>query len=420
MRRVGTLVIALGLAFTACSGGDDADQAIADMTPATSTAAPTTPAPPATTTPSTTTPATPTTAASTPATTAPVTVAPPTTAPPVERDFSAIDPIVADYVAERGLAGAGFVVVDRGDGIVYEGYWGEFDADRVSLVASSSKMITAGVLMKLHEDGLLDIDAPVADAVEWGVGNPDITIVQLVSNSSGLVGLGPDPAYGPYVCQFLPDRELEECAAAAFTTPDDDADVIPPDTEYRYGGVQWQVAGAVAEAVSGKSWADLIEEIYVRPCGVESLGYTNHWFAAGGFTYPADFDVDALEPTENPHMEAGAYLDAPDYAQLLLMNLRGGECPDGPVMSAESIARMHEDRVLTAYGDAGPDNPGYGMGWWVDRETGRIRDPGAYGSTPWLDLDAGYGAYLVVEADGSTGAELAGRLEPIVHEIMTG
>ena len=34
------------------------------------------------------------------------------------------------------------------------------------------------------------------------------------------------------------------------------------------------------------------------------------------------------------------------------------------------IARMHDDRVLTEYGgDAGPSSLGYGMGWWVDRET---------------------------------------------------
>ena len=72
-------------------------------------------------------------------------------------------------------------------------------------------MITAGVLLRLADDGLLDLDAPIADAVAWGSGNPDITPAQLVSNSSGLVGLGPEPTYAPYLCQFLPDNELEAC-----------------------------------------------------------------------------------------------------------------------------------------------------------------------------------------------------------------
>ena len=58
------------------------------------------------------------------------------------------------------------------------------------------------------------------------------------------------------------------------------------------------------------------------------------------------------------------------------------------------------------------------MGWWVDRETGRISDGGAYGSVPWLDLEDGYGAYLVIEADSGTGGELAGLLENVVDDAM--
>ena len=105
-----------------------------------------------------------------------------------------ISPVVQQFVDERGLDGAGLVVVDEQDGIVHEEYWGEFSRDRISLIASSSKMIVAGVLMALDDQGLLDIDAPVADVVEWGAGNPTITPAQLLSNSSGLVGLLPNPA----------------------------------------------------------------------------------------------------------------------------------------------------------------------------------------------------------------------------------
>ena len=58
------------------------------------------------------------------------------------------------------------------------------------------------------------------------------------------------------------------------------------------------------------------------------------------------------------------------------------------------------------------------MGWWVDRASGQISDPGAYGSFPWLDLDDGYGAYLVIEADSGTGAELANLLfDPVAAAV---
>ncbi|NND73804.1 MAG: beta-lactamase family protein [Ilumatobacter sp.] len=356
-----------------------------------------------------------------PAPTTVPTTEPPTSEPAQEYDFTAVAPVVEAFVDERGLNGAGLIIVDRDDGVVYEEQWGEFTPDRISLIASSSKMITAGVLLRLHDDGLLDIDAPIADVVEWGIANPDITAAQLLSNSSGLVGLGPEPGYAPYLCQFLAAGTLQACAETIFTTPDDDADLVASDTEFRYGGAQWQIAGAVAEAASGTSWDELIEEIYVEPCGLDALGYNNHFAQIpGGFEYPVDFagDPATLIDTANPNMEGGAYASPSDYAKLLLMQLRGGTCGDSQVLSQDALDRMHGDRVGAVYGDAAPGT-GYGMGWWVDRESGRLTDPGAYGSVPWLDLEEGYGAYLVIEANSVTGLELATQLYDIVETAVT-
>lgn len=413
----GVMLAAALLAATACSS-DGSPSAGGDV--ATSTAA--TDASPATTE----LPAAPDTEppADTPAD-APADTQPTGDAAPRTYDFSAIDPIVQAFVDEHGLNGAGLIVVDRDDGVVHEDYWGEFSADRISLVASSSKMVTAGVLLHLADEGLLDIDAPVADAVAWGSGNPHITPAQLLSNSSGLVGLAPDPTYGPYLCQYLAAGTMQDCASAIFTTPDDDADVAAPDTEFRYGGAQWQVAGAVAEAVSGKSWAELIEEIYVQPCGLETLAFNNHFaqsqVGADGFNYPTMFDADPsrLEPTANPNMEGGMYTAPGDYAELLLMHLRGGRCGDTQVLSQEALDRMHADRIGEVYGGEARPGMGYGMGWWVNRDTGRIDDPGAYGAVPWLDLDGGYGAYLVIEADSTTGYVLASELFEVVDSAVT-
>ena len=348
--------------------------------------------------------------------------APPASDAPREYDLSAVSPVVQDFVDERGLNGAGLIVVHRDDGVIHHEHWGEFDEDRISLVASSSKMLTAGVLLHLQDEGVLDIEAPVADVAEWGTGNPTVTPAQLLSNSSGLVGLLPDPAYGPYLCQYLAVGTLQECAADIFTTDLDDGDIISPDTEFRYGGAQWQVAGAVAEVASGRSWAELIEEIYVEPCGLEALAYNNHFtqIGTGGFDYPVEFDGDptTLDPTANPNMEGGAYVTTGDYGKLLLMHLRGGRCGDVEVLSQEALDAMHGDRIAAAYeGDAGIAT-GYGLGWWVDRTTGRISDGGAYGSVPWLDLDDGYGAYLVIEADSGLGNELAQQLYDLIDDAV--
>lgn len=351
--------------------------------------------------------------------------APTSTTPAAEYDFSAVQPIVEEFLAENDLEGAGLVVVEKDDGIVGEEYFGDFDADRVSLVASASKTVTAGVLVRLADQGLLDLDQPIAEYVDWAQGhNPEITVAQLLSGSSGLVGLLPTPAYGPYVCQFLPTAELEDCAATAWATPEDDGDIVPPDTEFRYGGVPWQIAGAVAESVSGKSWSQLLEETYLEPCGVESLGYNNHWTQIGeGLSgYPAEFggDPGVLSPTQNPSMEGGLYIDPVDYAQLLLMQLRDGRCGDTQVLEPESVERMQADRIGEVHGSETMLGTGYGFGWWVDRDdSGRITDPGAYGAVPWLDLDGDFGAFLVIEAEADLGAALAAQLYDPVEAAVT-
>src|SRR5690606_23290377 len=233
--------------------------------------------------------------------------------------------------------GAAAVVVHRDAGIVHVQGYGKFDEDRLFLIASSSKPLSVGVLMRLADQGLLDIDAPIGTYVGdmWGNEKAALTVAQLVSNSSGMVGLTDNPLYEPYRCQYSPDGTLNACAREIYEAEDADR-VVPPDTRFRYGGGQWQLAGAIAEIVSGNSWEQLVRETYVEPCGTTSLGYTNPFGSGSGFRYPDWFDGDRTDAidTDNPSIEAGAYITVEEYGKLLLMHLRGGRCGDHVVLSA--------------------------------------------------------------------------------------
>ncbi|MFZ4519219.1 MAG: serine hydrolase domain-containing protein [Microthrixaceae bacterium] len=341
--------------------------------------------------------------------------------------FADVDAKLREQVQAKGLNGAGLVIVDRERGRIHESYVGDFGPDRVSLIASSSKMLTAGVLLRLADQGVLDLDAPVAKVAPWGAAHPDITPAQLISNSSGLPGLEDGLGIPDYLCQYIPSGTLQACAEKVFTTPQDDAQMIPPDTQFRYGGAQWQVAGAVAEAASGKSWAELVRGTYVEPCGTGSLAYNNHFGvmsgAKGTFSYPAAFNADpaTLRPTENPNMEGGAYVTPRDYAELLLMQLRGGRCGDTRVLSSDAVQRMQADRIGEVYeGTTGSEGlEGYGMGWWVDRgQQGLVEDAGAYGTVPWIDRGRRYAAYLVVEDTFETGSAMARELRPMIDRAV--
>jgi CubicO group peptidase (beta-lactamase class C family) len=192
-----------------------------------------------------------------------------------------------------------------------------------------------------------------------------------------------------------------------------------PDEMFAYGGSQWQLAGAVAEQVSGKRWADLIEETYVTPCAVPSLGYTNQ-FGKGGTGYPSFFQAKKanLPVTDNPSIEGGAYVTVGDYAKLLLMHLRGGVCGETRVLSEEATARMQEDRVADHGGTGNPSAPGYGLGFWISPENQTVTDPGAYGSFPLLDQKRRYGVFIAIELTSEVGTQLGAAVKPTLDKIF--
>lgn len=80
-------------------------------------------------------------------------------------DFRPFDRAMDSASASLGLAGATAVVVERDRGIVHLAGYGTFDADRLFLIASASKILSVGIIMRLADQGLLDLDAPIGQYV---------------------------------------------------------------------------------------------------------------------------------------------------------------------------------------------------------------------------------------------------------------
>ena len=349
-------------------------------------------------------------------------------------DFTAFETELQAFVEENGLEGAGAIVVQRETGVVYKGAFGSFDEDRVYLVASASKIVTVGVMMKLVDDGAIDIDAPISDYVSWAGKNGDLKLRHFFSNSSGLPGLMADPSapyLANYTCQFLPAGTLRECAENVLTT-DVGADAIPPETQFRYGGAQWQAGGGVVEAISGKGWSELVDETFIEPCGLSNFGYAHPAWTAD-FSYPPDFQGNPsnVAPSENPNMEAGLFTDLDDYAKILSVHLSGGLCGWGAgatrVLSEDAVQAMRVDRVAQYGGTATldisgvEDLHGYGMGWWIDRDNpGVFVDEGVWGAIPWIDLNRGYAAFITMESNFPNGDAARKRTQPLLDAVFDG
>lgn len=340
-------------------------------------------------------------------------------------DFRPFDEALQNALDEKKIAGASVAVVHEKFGVMHTQGFGEFAADRLYLIASSSKILSVGVLMRLADQGKLDIDEPIGTYLkDWGETKASkINVAQLVSNSSGLpslseVSAAASDSSSPYysnLCQYTDRGSLSDCGKLLYATEPP----REPDTMFAYGGSQWQLAGAVAEQVSGKSWAELIDETYRTPCAVPSLGYTNQ-FGKAATGYPAFFQGKKanLPVTDNPSIEGGAFVTVGDYAKLLLMHLRGGVCGDTRVLSKEATERMQQDRVADHGGTGNASAPGYGLGFWISPENHTVTDPGAYGSFPLLDQQRRYGVFIAIELTSDVGTQLGAAVKPTLDKIF--
>lgn len=344
-------------------------------------------------------------------------------------DFSEFDRAIEDFIADEKLQGASAVVVHGKYGQVHQRGYADYAADRLYLIASTSKILSVGVMLRLADQGLLDFDEPISTYLaEWGKYKENITLAQMFSNSSGMIGLTDNPIYARYLCQYMTVvGTLAECAKMIYAT-DDQIDLKTPDTEFHYGGGQWQLAGGIGEVMAKKKWSDLVAETYIEPCGAATLAYTNQYQQAtlstlgtGAVSYPDFFsgDPSTLPMTDNPSVEGGAYIAAEDYGKILLMHLRKGLCGSERVLSEAAVQRMQTDRIGEVYQGKTSSEvlQGYGLGWWIDRENrGVVVDPGAYGAVSYLDVGRNYGVFIAVQA--GNGTELFSRTKPALDALF--
>jgi CubicO group peptidase (beta-lactamase class C family) len=328
---------------------------------------------------------------------------PPPTNPALQYDFSAVDARMQQFLDESDVYdGISYTLVDAEQGTVHEAAFGDHTADIIVLLASASKVPAASLLMALNDDASLDfdVDTVIENYLPWDGVYGDRTTRQLLSNTSGIPGLvnfvvsGPN---GPHSCAVDIDTQLELCAEIIYTT--ELAGTAPPDTRFDYGGSQWQLAGGVAEQVSNSSWRQTFDNYIANPCGMTVMQFGNpsvDWQTLGIDTSVWTGSPDSLTGLDNPLIEGGAISNLQDYATLLLMHLRGGECEGARVMSEESVAYMqveHSDDLPGNFTDFS-----YGMGWWISQSLpGVIMDPGLFGSVGWIDTERGIGGFMAID-----------------------
>ena len=282
MKRLASALLGLVLLTAACSGTDEA----VPESPASTVVSPTTSEAAAATT------AAPTTTAAAPATTA----APPTTAarqdePDGEADdgepLDPLDAAIGDWMERTGAPGLVLAITQGGaEPVTFA--WGVSDlatgapmtVDHHVRIGSVTKSVTAAVVLQLESEGLLELDAPVAQYLgdDWALGYEHaaaVTVRDLLGHTSGFVEYAFDVSFyqlaAPRLAEQISPQEILEFAAEY-------GPVAELGTEFHYNTTGYLAAGLLVEAVTGNSAAAELRARVFEPLGLEHTYLTPEEF----------------------------------------------------------------------------------------------------------------------------------------------
>ena len=268
--------------------------------------------------------------------------------------------------AGAGITSIQYAMMDSGE-IVESGVGGVYSKQENRLlttenlfgIGSTSKMFTTAAMMRLADQGKVDLDRPVTDYIpEFTMADArykDITVRMLLNHSSGLMG----STYGNGFLFDDADTQAHDTLLADLATQTLKAD---PGAFSVYCNDGFTLAEIVIERVSGMSFTDFIHQEITGPLG---MAHTQ--------TMQDDFDRSSIVRTYNPYAPdqetptdavniigtGGVYATAEDlcrFAQIFT-----GEAD--VLTDASREATFHKEYADGQWLDVENNTVGYGLGW---------------------------------------------------------
>jgi CubicO group peptidase (beta-lactamase class C family) len=189
----------------------------------------------------------------------------------------------------------------------------EMKPDTPYFIASITKMFTAAIILRLHELGKIDLDAPISDYLDGSLiqgihvykgadYSQRIKVCELVSQTSGIADFETDKRRGGIsVMDQLKsgqDRFIDTEQALEITrglTPR-----FPPGTpgKAHYSNTNYRLLGEIIEAITSRSMAENFEQLIYRPLNLTQT-YLYDWSVPDPDETPATIylkDEPALVP----------------------------------------------------------------------------------------------------------------------------
>lgn len=262
-------------------------------------------------------------------------------------------------------------------------------------LASLTKIFTTVAALRLIEQGMLALDAPVSDALDVGSGEgaDRITLRHLLTHTSGL------PAEGGAWRKGLGGDELRATVLASALRAE-------PGTTHLYSDVGFIAVGELLERVSHRPIADLVAEAAAL-MGADTLTWAPPPdLAVATEVQPhrglvrGEVHDELAHALGRPAGHAGLFGTVHDVAALARMIRDEGAGDGGRVLSADSI-RLMTTPVATA-------DAGYGQAVGL-----RVRDAAWMGETDAVGHTGFTGTAFAVDRDtGAFGVLLTNRVHP--------
>lgn len=277
-----------------------------------------------------------------------------------------IDGFIDVELPSSGVPGVAYAVVSDTEvtsaarGVLDTASDAEMTPDTAFLIGSISKSFTALAVMQLVEAGSVDLDAEVSRYLPVFSDSPgsSITVRQLLSHTSGYSTLQGNRSHA----DATGDRdELEHRVSEAAT-------IVPahaPGSTWEYSNLNYQILGRLIEVVSGDEYQTYVETNILQPIGMEhsfvSDGEVHGEMATGHLPwFGTKRPLPRHETSRGTAPQGGVIASANDLA-LYMQTMLSGE---DDVLSAEGKAAMMRPASETS--------PSYGLGWFVDPESGQV------------------------------------------------
>jgi CubicO group peptidase (beta-lactamase class C family) len=288
------------------------------------------------------------------------------------------------------------------------------DPDSRFRIGSVTKTFTAVLVMQARDEGLLDLDDPIAKHLEVPA-HGDATIRRLLSHTAGFqrepYGDVWDTLISPDAETMLADLERVER-------------VLPNNRRFHYSNLGMAVLGELVARLRGGTWSDLVRERITEPLGLYATTAAPTPQSVVG--YLVDRYSDAARP--EPQLDMGGasaaaqlWSTAGDLARWAAF-LASPEIidPGGKVLAAATVDEMRWPLTTT---DEQLWAAGFGLGLILQPEGKRVVHVGHDGAMPGF-LAGAYGRRGGEGNPGALGCAVLGssgtavEINELVHELL--